>query len=438
MKNNLLFFLLALFLLTIPLSGEEEGETEIFVEPPAEGAFTGENLSLYGYLLTFSQVNLLIENEKITDSNLGRVLYLRLKGDWNPGEHLAFHTELSYDARIGNQNPYAMYETPGISSIHQNNYPLEDFVQSFTLDHAWGMVNFWWFDLQFGKMPIAWGTGYAFNPTDRVTNPAFLDRVTEETPGTLGIAPGFSITDWLALQGYVAFQDKSHKKTASLEDGKWQNIPYGVKLNAIAGPFDLSVSWIKEVLYSAQGYQRSFYTGADFAGAVWNFGVYGEAALNLPRNEEDTGFDFEGHKLKDVLEACAGFDYSIPLLDVMARVEYFHHGRGEKSKEDYDIMKILSGEEILQGEDYFFASLERTFFNYLTLAVGGMVNLNDRSLALIPQIQYDLFGNFQVSLGATLFFGKEGSEFYGEYEIPGMEPIDFTEPGIYLKGKLSF
>lgn len=76
-----------------------------------------------------------------------------------------------------------------------------------------------------------------------------------------------------------------------------------MKVQKIWGAFDLSVSWIREVVYLEEinDYHQEYYLGGDFVGVIGDFGVNGEVALNIPQNVEDTAFDFSGHKTKDLL-----------------------------------------------------------------------------------------------------------------------------------------
>ena len=55
------------------------------------------------------------------------------------------------------------------------------------------MTNLEKIDIQFGRIPIAWGTGYAFNPTAKTHPVSFLDDLSEETPGT-GFYPATPLT----------------------------------------------------------------------------------------------------------------------------------------------------------------------------------------------------------------------------------------------------
>jgi len=456
-----------------------------------------ETFSLYGYLIDYIQSSLDYSNRKFTRPTFGNALLLRLKGDWRPEANLHFHLEFSYISNVGNQNPYVLYEKLGVAGFSQSDFPLEDYHQRMFFDHVWGMANFGNFDLQFGKFPVAWGTGYVFNPTARVAFPPFLDMVTEDTPGTMAILPSYALSNRFSIEGYLAFQDKTQKKTAFQEDSEVKNLPYGIKLNTIIGSFDLSLSWIKEVLYNdldyrpiddilteagmeyVQGivanqmmadllaagdtatalemfrqgalaamtadlpahpyYKRSYYTGLDFAGAIWDFGVYGEFAFCIPRDSNDEKFVLKDYKLADNLEMCVGFDYLIPGIEIDTRMEYYYQGIGAKSKKDYNLLTVLSGEKLVNARNYSFLFLEKTVQDYHKFSLALFNNLDDGSYALLPGYSYSPYNNFDITVGAFLLGGPRGSEFDGRYTLYDVKEIDLMENlWPYLRLKISF
>jgi hypothetical protein len=173
----------------------------------------------------------------------------------------------------------------------------------------------------------------------------------------------------------------------------------------------------------------------DFAGAIWDFGVYGEAALQM-WDESQNSLAFEYEAFVDLLEACIGFDYFIPGIEIDTRVEYYHQGPGERNTSAYATAfdRLLSGELMVLAEDYLLFYLEKSFLDYLNMNLVGLVNLNDGSMGFVPELSGEPYENFQVGLGAMLFFGPDDSEFDGEYT----GSFDTTEPAIYLRCKLSF
>ncbi|MFH2115160.1 MAG: hypothetical protein ABIJ86_11710 [Spirochaetota bacterium] len=440
MGKRCLLLTCSLYLATVLLFAQEyDLDVEVDLGEALGVEETRLPFSLHGYVINYSEIRLIEDDERVNDVDTGNVLYLRLKGDFDPEEALHFHFEASYTGSTGNQNPFALFAGYGLipSDQAQTDYPYQDFIQDTALDHVWGSFAAGPLDLQFGKMPIAWGTAYVFNPSSRVASGAFMETVSEETPGTLGIAPSIRILPDMALQAYLAFQDKSHSTVAVMEAGSFDNLPFGIKLQASAGKFDLSAGFIKEVLAGAS-YSRNYYLSVDFAGAVWNFGIYGEASIRLPGDGTSFSLDFGGYRFPDMLEVATGFDYSIPGIELSSRVEYYHHGSGASSKDLYDMSRTLSGELPVQGKDYAFLHFERVFSNYLTLSAGGLWNLNDLSGVLFPGVAYELYSNLLISAGAYFFVGEADTEFGGGYGIPPLDQIDLTESAVFFRLKLSF
>jgi hypothetical protein len=387
--------------------------------PVAAQEWDPEQSSLYGYLVSYTHIGA----DQWEEPVVGHILVTRLKGDWQPQETIQFHLEASWTASLGAQNPYPWLESQGLAPAPQADEPYEDFINTVVLDHAWGLVNLGRVDLQLGKMPIGWGTGYLFNPTARTASAGLLDTVTEETPGTVAVAPTLYLTDFFSILGYLAFEDRSGKTQAFSADADLQNLPYGLKLQLFLGAFDVTTGVVKEVLYGADGHRRRLLAVLDLDGGVGGLGLYGEAAVRLPRSAG------ESLELSERLDAVAGGYYTVPALDLEVRVEYFHQGSGRRRRGPDDLLVQLSGERLVLAEDYLFVSGERLFRDYLTVMAGGLVNLNDGSLVMMPEASYSVYDNFEVALGSTILLGDDGTEF-------GDAPTDPV--GVYLRGKLSF
>lgn len=402
-----------------------------------KNAFAEEKISVYGYLANYFQGNFIYEDQKIGTPTWGDILLVRLKGDWNPEENLRFHTEASFTGKLGNQNPYAFYESVNQDLPAQNTFPYNDFINELSIDHAWGLANLGSIDLQIGKIPIAWGTGYIFNPTAKTATMSYIDTVSEETPGTFGIVSSYYVGEKITISGYCTFQDRSHKNTSLEGDEKWTNLPFGIKIQIITNPFDISCGLIKEVLYNQDEYLREYYIIADCDGGIGDLGLYAESAVRLPVNQSDSSRG--KYSIEENVEIVVGSYYTLYGIDTDIRLEYYHQGQGESRKSKYDIMKVLSQEQLVLGEDYLFVSLERPFLDYWKASCGSLFNLNDGSFVLYPEVTYDAYNNFQIAAGTFIFAGKAGTEFNGEYLINSTDDIDLTETfSLYTRCKISF
>lgn len=404
----------------------------------AKPAAADDRFSLYGYLSNFSSAHLVFDDDGSYDTTtFGNTIHLRLKGDWYPEERLHFHLETSYFHRYGNQNPFVQMESFGFPAIEQAAEPTEDFNQELLIDHAWGLVNIGKFDLQFGKLPVGWGTGYVFNPTDRLNAAGTLDYVSEETPGAVGFLGSYSLTDTLALSGYLMFTDKSRKREAVAVDSEFKSYPFGLKLSGYAKGFDYSFSMIREVLYVSPELETLYYAGFDGVGMLFDLiGIYGEGTLCLPWTGDT--FDFDGYDVEENLDIVLGVEYTFD-FDMELKAEYFHQGTGQSDKEAYDVLDLLTLRRPVIAEDYLAAFAEKPFLDFYKVTFGGIVNLNDSSYAAIGEFQYDMRNNFQIMSGITWLGGSDRSEFSGEFLMPTDDEVhDLWEPLVYVKLKLSF
>jgi hypothetical protein len=270
--------------------------------------------------------------------------------------------------------------------------------------------------------------------------------VADETPGTLAVLPTWSPSDAFRLSAYAAFQDKSHREAVVAADGAFENLPFGVKAQTTIGSFDLSACFIKEVDYVelpplvSGAYGRSLYAGLDAAGAIWDFGVYAEAALKLPMGADGLSWDPDGFDPLEALEVAAGFDYSFSGIGLELRAEYYRQGSGAAGPAGYDPVALLSGERLLQARDYVFARVEKTFADYFTLSASALANLNDGSFVAMAQLLYEAMDNLELKLGGVLPRGPAGSEFEGRYDLGalGLGLIDVMRSSIYASCKISF
>jgi hypothetical protein len=382
--------------------------------PAAAGA--QEGFELYGYLTSYTQASFTASADGFQEPAWGGALVGRLKGDWAPGESLSVHLEGSYTALTGIRNPGALLDA---------ELPLE----SLALDHAWGLINLGNADLQFGKIPLAWGTAYVFNPSSRAAGAGLLDTVSEETPGTLAVVPSLYAGS-LTFTGYAAFQDKSHRGVLPPGAESFENLPFGVKLEAFLGPFDVSAGLIREVLVVENDpnpwYDRGWYASLDADGALGPVGVYAEAVLELP----------PGKAPEESLEAAAGLYYSLVRREGELRLEYYHQGAGATDPGGYDLDRVFTLQQQMLAEDYLFASFDVAVADYLHSGCGGLVNLNDGSFVLLPELYWDAADNLELALGGMVFAGKEGSEFDGR-DLPDYD--DLTESfSLFARAKLSF
>ncbi len=434
-------------------------EDEFTAIEASSAEFGGGDFSAYGYVKSSVRLGSNLFSDDGPQSS-GALTTLRLKGDWEPEQLVSAHVELNVETSRGYLNPYGFQEATGLDVVAaagdgptpaalQAENPHENFHTELKVDHAWGLFSTGPLDLKIGRMPLAWGTAYAFNPLDRVNSDQDLGGSEgEETPGSTGLMPSLQLGGPLSLTSYLVYEEKTRSAPAGESGEDFDNYPFGLKLQGYHGGTDWSLVFMKEVLYlgdrgsSIDGptdtYRRWYYLGGEVFTAWADGGLYTEIACRLPGDNGSIDFSDE-YGPDELIEAVAGVEYTLE-GGTNLRAEYYFHGRGTADSDEYQAAGLLSGELSMLGRDYLFAMVDRTFIDYLDVGLAGLCNLNDGSFALLPEISYALRSNVQLTASGLVPYGRRGSELDGRFELsPGVLPgIDLVEGGMQLEAKISF
>jgi hypothetical protein len=140
------------------------------------------------------------------------------------------------------------------------------------------------------------------------------------------------------------------------------------------------------------------------------------------------------------MEFAVGFDYTIPVISVDTRAEYYYRGAGAKQNEDYNPLLLMSGVSPVLGRHYLFLYASSLIADYFTVTFASLTNLTDNSWMLLPEITWDVASNLEVKLGAYIPIGTNGSEYDGRYDMSPLLPgtVDLVKPQIYSSVKVSF
>lgn len=424
----------------------------------AAGSMSGADfgavpIELYGSLTTTGEVQLGDAGDPARGDDLavGTATRARLKGDWAPDDRVLTHIELVGQHLSGVLNPYTYAQASGFddgatTTLEAEN-PQDDFADSLYLDQAWAQLRFDRFDLQVGKQPIAWGTGYAFNPTVRTHlggGPAGFED--DETPGTAAFSAGVPIAGSLVAEGYLAFEDRTHASFTAAREVDPAYLPWGARARMLVGSFDLALGAIHEVVAPAAGgagsssaagpaLERYLHVAAETVGSVGDLGVYAEAAWTMPVWDAPQAAAADWDAL-EALESTVGLEYMLP-GDLDTKLEYYRRGAGATTPASYDPSQILSGITPVMARDYLFGYLGRTFISYLELSVGALANLNDGSVLVLQQSEYTVSDNIRVSLEGMVPTGSGSEEFGGTREIGDTE-LRIVRPTIVAQLEVSF
>jgi len=411
------------------------------------GTVFGERAGLYGYVESRAAAS--FDGDA---AEYGFSTRLRIKGEWKSSEAITARMEMVYSEQEGSLNSLTRALDLGIypAVALQAENPQDSFLGRFEVDQAWGVVNLGRFDMSMGKMPIAWGNAWFYNPTDRLGEAAAPESRQAETPGIAAFVPvWYSGGDW-AVEGTVVFRQRGIENTALTGSMDFRNIPLGLRVKGYAVGFDFAVSIMREVWYTglpggydltvdppeeAEEWERTWYLGFDTIGQIGPFGLYLETSLAAPG--EGNRIDFSvPWKPGQNLDLSAGIEYASGPWSLKG--EYMHYSGGEGSKDDYRPDLLLAGREYFLARNYLFLYVSRTVGDFLEISSAAVVNLDDRSAVLSVEGNYPFLDNFEGTLSFALPSGPEGSEYRGEFDPGTGEPVDFIVPEVSLTLKLSF
>ncbi len=420
--------------------GDAAGSTPSYADFGSLGAF-----SLYGYLATTAQAFFGDAGDDAVsgdDVAAGVQTRLRLKGDWEPDENVLVHLEIESKHQRGVSNGYALMQSTGLDrgslAAVQAASPQDDFRNVLYVDQAWAQLRFDRVDYQVGRVPIAWGTGYAFNPTAR-TNPigGLTEIGEEETRGTAAVTAAIALPMQASIEGYVAFEDRLHTAVTVADEVEYWNVPWGARLRALVGSFDIAVGAVHEVASAraGSGFERYLHATGETVGSIGDLGMYAEARLTTPQfdGEPDDSEEWDPGR---ALVSTVGLEYLFP-GDIDAKVEYYRQGTGATDTDAYDLAPVLSGHADGMARDYGFILLQRTFMDYLDVSAAALVNLNDGSGAALPGAEYAVSDAISVSATVIVPWGSSDSEFGGSSDTAGVS-VRLVRPAAIVQAKVSF
>jgi hypothetical protein len=287
-----------------------------------------------------------------------------------------------------------------------------------------------------GKLTAKWGKGYAWNPV------AFLDRPKDPDDPALNLE-GYYMAgfDYIrSLEGPL--------KTFSLSPfllpvdyglnhdfGESGHLNYAAKAYFLLWDTDIDLMFLT-------GNSRPDRVGFDFSRNITtNLEIHGESAWidDLQRMKVDSNGRVSESEI-DAWSGLLGLRY-LTSIDTTYILEYYHNGSGYSEPEAKDYYSfvdqaydayvntgnagpIQKAANLTQGgygrpnpmQDYlYFRVSQKEPFDllYFTPAITTILNLDDRSFSLSPELLYTGITNLELRLKGTVLIGDNFSE-YGE------------------------
>ena len=289
---------------------------------------------------------------------------------------------------------------------------------------------------KFGKQTLLWGKGYAFNPVAFVSRPKDPDDPE------------------LALEGYTTASADFIKsfdgplKTISLtpvlfpvykdindDFGEIDHLNFAGKLYSLFYDTDID-------LIGLIGKSKTNRVGIDFSKNITsNLEIHGEYAFI--KNQTQKTIDSQGNISQEKFDAKSyllGMRYLTP-SDATFIFEYYRNGTGFTQSQmegyfsfidrGYDLYLSTGNDSLLNKassvtagnygksnpmQDYLYLRItQKEPFDilYFTPAITGIMNLNDGSMSISPELLYSGIKNLELRLKGSALIGQNGSE-YGE------------------------
>ncbi|MFQ6112733.1 MAG: hypothetical protein ACE5NG_01450 [bacterium] len=309
---------------------------------------------------------------------------LRTKGFLDVGSHL--HSELWLDTELLAGNFLATPDFALVDSVERptfvdlewtltqgNQYNLRQI-----LFRAFATIYTEKVQITLGRQRIAWGTGFAWNPTDLLNpfNPAAIEL--EEKKGVDAVHVAVPLG---ALSRFEAAYAPGRNRLKSSSAVRVSSNFLGYDVSVMGGDF-----------------QDDKVLGGDFAGYIGGAGFRGEFAYTWKQGNSN------------FFRAILNADYNFP-HDFYAFIEFYYNGQGSTNKNNYDIGDLFSGQTFNLAQHYLAASVSKNLTPLLGLNFYGIININDRSYLAGPAFTYSLATNLEIAVSAYFFMGSNDTEF---------------------------
>ena len=285
-----------------------------------------------------------------------------------------------------------------------------------------------------GKQTLLWGKGYAFNPVAFVSRPKDPDDPELALEGFITASADY-IRSFAGPLKTISITPVIFPVYEHINDdfGKINRLNVAGKLYFLFYDTDIDFMFLT-------GKSKTNRFGMDFSRNIaTNFEIHGEFAFI--NNQTKRVIDSAGTISKSEFDAKSyllGIRY-LTKSDTTYIFEYYRNGTGfihSEMKEyfsfidkGYDLYLKNGNDSLLKKagsvttgnygrpnpmQDHFYLRVtQKEPFNilYFTPAITTIMNLNDKSLSLSPELLYTGFTNWELRLKGTALVGQKGAEF---------------------------
>ncbi|MFZ2054072.1 MAG: hypothetical protein WAU81_07725 [Candidatus Aminicenantales bacterium] len=380
-------------------------------------ARAGDRLSFRGYVKNFSILIMppasILAETTVDEPDLGAVNNrLRLEMAYRPSNRISVDFAYDVSPRIQDSRLFGQdFFFPGLTLPEYRLLDFRDILYpgpgqtpaSFALYHNLDRfsvtIRTGGADIILGRQAVAWGSARVVNPTDIIAPFSFNELDKEERLGVDAVRVRIPLGPLDELDtGVVAGRDFASANNAFFIRGKTYQLKTDISGLLLA-------------------FRDHLLIGLDLARALGGAGLWLEAAWAIPDAFRENRRETE----KSYCRVSFGLDYS-PSSDTYGFIEYHFSSAGEGRPENY--IHLLNTSPYQDGAVYL---LGRHYLNFGAtvqlsplLPFTGLVilNLNDRSVVLAPQLEYNIAENIYLAGGAYIGFGKRPETVLGPSDAP--------------------
>lgn len=290
--------------------------------------------------------------------------------------------------------------------------PGDRFLLHHNLDRAFFTFRLAGADLYVGRQAIAWGSAQWVNATDVLTPFAYSELDVEDRIGVDAVRLRVPLADLAELDtGWVAGRDFAFRESAGF----------------VRTRFNLADT---DVALLGAIFREHGLLGFDLSRSLGGAGVYLEAGRFFP-------FAFRETPAPAATPAfwrlSTGAVYTLPDGTTVS-AEYHFSGIGAERREEY--AAVLLREEVreaaiyLMGRHYAGVATSRQLTPLLSGGLGALINLQDGSLLLAPNLEYSLSDNLYLGGGGYWSWGTAASR-AGE-PVPPSDEFSYYPDFLYL------
>src|SRR3989338_979061 len=234
-------------------------------------------------------------------------------------------------------------------------------------------------NLEVGRQQIPWGVGYFFTPTDVFNpfNPTQVELDERDGVDAVNLIP----RKYKGIKSQFIYTPRGRElhpqRYLARFSGDFKNYEIGV----LGG-----------------GIHRDFVSGFDLAGNIRGSAIRGEFLYR------------EAHFENDFIKFTLNADYNFP-YNFYGLLEYHFNGQGNRSPGAYKLDHLIRGDIQQLGRNYIAVMAGHDITPLIRIENRAILNIDDFSLFIRPEIRYEIFPNFIITGATQLFAGNEKDEF---------------------------